>query len=72
MGILYCKVAGNVVRVRREILVPVIFTLTVIGAYACNRSWFDVKVMFIVGFLGYLLGPTVMELIRKNRKEKSA
>ena len=128
VGILYCKVAGNVVRVRREILVPVIFTLTVIGAYACNRSWFDVKVMFVVGFLGYLLskagfplspialglilgpifekafyqtgtilngqwgklltrpicvffiviilislfGPTAMELIRKNRKEKSA
>lgn len=55
VGLGYCKIAGNVVRVKREILVPVIITLTVIGAYACNRSWFDVGVMFAVGVIGYLL-----------------
>lgn len=55
VGLAYCKIAGNVVRVRREVLVPVIITLTVVGSYACNRSWFDVGVMFVVGFLGYLL-----------------
>ncbi len=55
VGLGYCKIAGNVVRVKREILVPVIIVLTVVGSYACNRSWFDVGVMFAVGVIGYLL-----------------
>lgn len=55
VGIGYAKIAGNVVRVPREILVPVILVLTVIGSYACNHNWFDVGVMFVVGVAGYLL-----------------
>jgi len=55
IGVGYCKIATNVVRVPREFLVPVIITLTVIGSYACNHSWFDVWVMFVMGVVGYIL-----------------
>lgn len=55
IGIAYCKMAGNIVLVSKAILVPSILTLTVIGTYACNNSWFDVLIMFIFGVLGYIL-----------------
>lgn len=55
VGLGYCKVAGNIVRVPRQILVPIILTLCVIGSFACNHNWFDVWIMFIVGTVGYIL-----------------
>lgn len=55
-GLAYCKVAGNVVRVPREVLVPIILVLCVVGSFACNHNWFDVWIMFIVGTAGYVLG----------------
>lgn len=55
-GLAYCKVAGNVVRVPREILVPIILVLCVVGSFACNHNWFDVWIMFIVGTASYVLG----------------
>lgn len=55
VGVAYCKVAGNVVRVPREILAPIILVLCTIGSFACNHSWFDVWVMFVVGIIAYVL-----------------
>lgn len=55
VGLAYCKIAGNVVRVPREILVPIILVLCVVGSFACNHNWFDVWVMFIIGTAGYFL-----------------
>ena len=55
VGLAYCKVAGNVVRVPREILVPIILVLCVVGSFACNHNWFDVWIMFVVGTVSYLL-----------------
>ena len=55
VGLAYCKIAGNVVRVPREILVPIILVLCVVGSFACNHNWFDVWVMFLIGAVSYFL-----------------
>ena len=42
-------------KTRNEILMPIVAALCVIGAYAINVSLFDIKVMVILGLIGYLL-----------------
>lgn len=45
----------KVVNIPKEILLPIIFTLTFVGAYAYNNSLTDVFVMVFCGMLGYFL-----------------
>ena len=54
-GMLFCKVATNVVRVSRVILVPCIACLAVLGAFAMQQSMFDVMIMVIVSIIAYIL-----------------
>jgi putative tricarboxylic transport membrane protein len=42
-------------KTKNEILMPIVAALCVIGAYAINVSLFDIKVMVILGLIGYLL-----------------
>lgn len=42
-------------KTKNEILMPIVTALCVIGAYAINISLFDIKVMVILGVLGYIL-----------------
>ena len=39
----------------RTVLMPLIIPLGVIGAFAVHLSHFDVYIMFIAGFVGYIL-----------------
>ncbi|MFA5659653.1 MAG: tripartite tricarboxylate transporter permease, partial [Oscillospiraceae bacterium] len=45
----------KVINVPKQVLLPIIFTLTFVGAYSYNKSLTDVYVMVIAGFLGYFL-----------------
>ena len=70
IGALAVKAGGQLVRVPRKILVPVILFFCVLGAYAINASTFDVGVMLALGLLGLLLeryglplGPVVLGLV---------
>jgi len=45
----------KILKVKKEILMPIIFTFCVIGAYLVRYVMFDVQVMFIFGFIGFLL-----------------
>ena len=45
----------KVINIPKEILLPVIFTLTFVGAYAYNNSIIDVFVMVFCGMAGYFL-----------------
>ncbi|MCC6021958.1 MAG: tripartite tricarboxylate transporter permease [Desulfurococcaceae archaeon] len=56
IGYLAIKLSTNILRVPRNILVPVIAVFCVIGAYAVNNSIFDVWVMLVLGILGYFMG----------------
>ncbi len=41
--------------VNKKVLMPIIFTLCVIGSYLINYNMFDVKVMFVFGLVGIVL-----------------
>ena len=55
LGILCIKVAKRILRVPREILMPMILLFCVVGTFAINNSVFQVGVMLVAGILAYLL-----------------
>jgi putative tricarboxylic transport membrane protein len=72
----------RVLKVPRTVLLPLILLFCIVGAYAINNSFFDVVLMMIFGFLGYLmkkfdyeltplvlpiiLGPTLEQSLRRS------
>ena len=70
VGFLAIKASSYVVRIPRQVLLPVILLFCVIGSYAIAGSYFDVCVMLAMGVLGFLLerrkiplGPIVLGII---------
>jgi len=55
LGITVVPRLSKVVLIPKKILLPVVSVLCVIGSYAVNNSIFDVLVMMIIGFLGFIL-----------------
>jgi len=55
LGWLAIKAAKRILRVPREVLMPVILLFCVVGAFAINNTAFDVGVMMVAGLLAYLL-----------------
>jgi TctA family transporter len=55
LGILCIKVAKRILRVPREILMPLILLFCVVGTFAINNSMFEVGIMLVAGNLAYIL-----------------
>ena len=55
LGFLAIKAAKKILRVPRNILMPMILLFCVVGSYAINNSVFDVGVMLAFGLLAYLM-----------------
>lgn len=55
LGILMTPALLKILAVRRERLMPVVFVLCVIGSYAIQQRMFDVWVMVLFGFGGFIL-----------------
>lgn len=55
MGFMGMRLFARVMDVPRRVLVPVIFILCSVGAYAVNHSMTDVFVMMGSGFLAYIM-----------------
>ncbi|MEO7115536.1 MAG: tripartite tricarboxylate transporter permease [Caldimonas sp.] len=55
MGWACIKVAKRILRVPRDILMPVILLFCVVGAFAINNTAFDVGVMLIAGVIAWML-----------------
>lgn len=55
LGLLCIKAARHVLRVPRNILMPVILLFCIVGTFAINNSTFDVGVMLVAGVIAYLL-----------------
>src|SRR4051794_30099786 len=55
MGWACIKVAKRILRVPRDILMPVILLFCVVGAFAINNTAFDVGIMLIAGLVAWLL-----------------
>ena len=55
LGILCIKVARRILRVPRNLLMPIILMFCVVGTFAINNSLFEVSVMLIAGLVAYVL-----------------
>ena len=55
LGLLCIKAARHVLRVPRNILMPVIVLFCIVGTFGINNSVFDVGVMLVAGVIAYLL-----------------
>ena len=55
LGWLCIKVAKRILRVPRNVLMPVILLFCIVGAFAINNTAFDVGVMLVAGVVAYVL-----------------
>ncbi len=55
LGILCIKAARRILKVPRNILMPVILMFCIVGTYAINNTLFDVGVMLVAGLIAYVL-----------------
>ncbi len=55
LGILCIKAARRILKVPRNVLMPVILMFCVVGTFAINNTLFDVGVMLCAGLIAYLL-----------------
>jgi TctA family transporter len=55
LGWLCIKIAKRILRVPRNVLMPVILLFCIVGAFAINNTAFDVGVMLIAGVIAYVL-----------------
>ena len=54
-GQLAIRMFVKITKVPNNILIPILLTLCIVGAYAVNNSMFDVRVMMIFGIIGFFL-----------------
>ena len=55
LGLLLTKPMVAILQINRKILMPIIVSLTVVGAYASRSNLFDVKLMLVFGLIGFFL-----------------
>lgn len=55
LGHFLSKYFAKIASIPRTYLMPAVFSITVVGAYAVHNSFFDVGVMIVIGFLGFLM-----------------
>jgi TctA family transporter len=55
LGILCIKAARRILKVPRNILMPVILLFCIVGTFAINNSLFEVTVMLVAGVIAYVL-----------------
>ena len=55
LALLISRVTVKILGIRVETLMPLIFVFCVIGSYLVRYIFFDVRVMFVFGFVGFLL-----------------
>jgi TctA family transporter len=55
LGFLCIKVAKRILKVPRNVLMPIILLFCIVGSFAINNTGFDVAIMLIAGVVAYLL-----------------
>ena len=55
MGILCIKASKRILRVPRNVLMPIILLFCVVGTFAINNSTFEIGVMLVAGLIAYVL-----------------
>ncbi len=54
-GYLFAGMFSKIARINSKYLIPVVFSLAIVGSYAVNNNVFDVGIMVFFGFVGFLL-----------------
>jgi putative tricarboxylic transport membrane protein len=55
LGILCIKVSRRILKVPRNVLMPLILLFCIVGTFAINNSLFEVSVMLVAGIVAYVL-----------------
>ena len=55
LALILTKPMVLVLQINRKILMPIIVSLTVVGAYASRTNLFDIKLMLVFGVIGFIL-----------------
>lgn len=55
VGLTMAKVAPYIISTRKEIMLPIVALLCVIGSYALKNSYLDVGIMMVAGVVGFIL-----------------
>src|SRR5690349_12381410 len=55
LGFLCIKVAKRILKVPRNVLMPIILLFCIVGSFAINNTGFDVAIMLIAGVIAYVL-----------------
>jgi TctA family transporter len=55
LGLLCIKAARQILKVPRNVLMPLILLFCIVGTFAINNSLFEVAVMLVAGLVAYLL-----------------
>lgn len=78
LGFLAIRAGSLIIRIPRQIILPLILMFCIVGAFAINGSYFDVGVMLAMGALGVVLerfevpaGPVVLGIILGGRLEEA-
>lgn len=55
LALVISRFTVKILGIKKELLMPIIYVLCVVGAYVINNTIFDIKVMFVFGILGFFL-----------------
>lgn len=55
LGLIAAPKISKMMAVPKNIMLPIVTTLCVVGAFACNNRLFDVGLMFLFGLLGFCM-----------------
>ncbi len=78
LGFLAIRLSRNILRVPRNVLIPIILMFCVVGAFAINNSVFGISVMLFMGILAYLMesngfpvAPTILGIVLGTMLERN-
>lgn len=55
LALLVAKFTVKILSLKKETLMPIIFVFCVLGSFVIRSNFFDLKVMFVFGIIGFLL-----------------
>ena len=78
LGFLAIRLSRNILRVPRNVLIPIILMFCVVGAFAINNSVFGISVMLFMGVLAYIMesngfpvAPTILGIVLGTMLERN-
>jgi putative tricarboxylic transport membrane protein len=78
LGWLIIKIARNVLRVSRNILMPIVLLFCIVGSFAINNSEFGVVLMLVFGVIAFLMeengfpvAPAILGMVLGNMLEEN-